>query len=79
MKRIAAIMFVGVCLLLPATSWSKTELEARVAQLEALVASLQAQLNAEITARVSGDAATLSNAIANVELPPLNRTLGRCC
>lgn len=46
MKRIVAIMFVGVFLLLPATSSADPpgSLADRVAKLEALVASLQAEL-----------------------------------
>lgn len=64
MNRIFAIIFVGVFFLLPVTSSAAPpiNLVERVAQLEALVASLQTQLNAETAARVTGDVVTLANA-----------------
>lgn len=90
MKRVLVILFVGVFFLVPATSWSGSPFDTgnlvdRVAQLEALVATLQAQLSAESNSRIDtdsilktlitkGDASTLRNANAYTDsaMPDVN-------
>ena len=67
MNRVLVILFVGVFFLVPATSWSAPPFDTmnladRVAKLEALVATLRAQLGAETAARTAGDAYSLEKA-----------------